>query len=213
MDKQTAVILADAFLLVQKGILGILDRTGKITVSAQVTDEGELLEALRTERCDVLILDYSISKAERLDILPRLKKKHPALPVLVTSVHPGEKPAVRAFHLGADGYLWKGQPAAEYAEAVLALASGKKFISQTIAECLSFHPEYLRRGTAEDILSGREFQVMKFIASGLSLTGIAGELHLDIRTVGTYRNRVLVKMNLPTNAALIAYALKENIVH
>ncbi|MCJ7680495.1 MAG: response regulator transcription factor [Candidatus Aminicenantes bacterium] len=206
------VILADAYVMVREGLCRILCRDPRIAVQGEADNAEEFFHLLAERPCDVAVVDTSLFLRNGNDILPRLKKKHRRTAVLVTSSQSGENPAVRAFRLGADGYIWKGQATGDFLEAVLSLAGGHKFIGRELALRLSFNPKTLSGASAEDLLSERELQVLKLIAGGLSMTDIAGRLGIDIRTASTYRRRVLSKMNLPTNAALIAYALNEHLV-
>ena len=206
------VILADTHILTREGLKNFLNSDPRITVQGQAGCTADLLNLLDTKPCNISAIDISILEEGGTGLLPRLKEHHPGTSVLVTSIRNGEKSAVRAFRTGADGFVWKGQATSDFLDAIMTLSEGKKYIGRDLALKLSFYPESMHSASSEDLLSERELQVMKLIAAGLSMTDLARKLGIDIRTASTYRRRILAKLNLPTNAALIAYAIRENIV-
>ena len=146
------------------------------------------------------------------DILKELKYEQPHLPVLVLSIHAEEQLAVRALKAGASGYVTKENAPNELVKAIRKVVSGGKYISPGLAETLAFGLEAVSDRPRHETLSDREFQVMQLMANGKTLTEIAGELALSVKTVSTYRTRLLEKLNLKSNAELMRYAIQNGLI-
>jgi DNA-binding NarL/FixJ family response regulator len=165
-----------------------------------------------TDKWDVVVSDLSMPGRSGLDALQQIKLSFPDLPVLILSIHPEEQYALRALNSGASGYLSKDTAPDELVKAVQKVLLGKKYISQSIAEKLAntfssdtaLHPH--------ETLSDREFDVMKQLANGKTVSEIAEMLSLSVTTVSTYRARVMTKMNLKSNSDLTKYAIENNLL-
>jgi DNA-binding NarL/FixJ family response regulator len=205
------VLVADDHPVVLRGVRYILGDTSDMTVVGEVTNAQELLEATRTIPCDALVTDLSMPGSSGLDLLRDVKRQRPELPIIVLSMHSEDEFAIRALKAGASAFITKGSAAENLIEAIRAASAGRKYISPALAERLvdqlAEHPTQ-----PHDRLSKREFQVLRSIASGRTVSEIADELSLSVKTVSTYRARILEKMKLRTNAELTAYALRNRLV-
>jgi two-component system invasion response regulator UvrY len=161
----------------------------------------------------VVLLDISMPGAHGLDIIKKLKDESPRLPILVLSIHPEEQYAIRAFRAGASGYLTKESASEELLTAIRKVAKGGKYISFSLAEKLASDLGISDEELPHNTLSNREYQVMRMIASGKTVTEIAEELSLSIKTISTYRSRILEKMKMKNNAELTYYAIKNQLVN
>jgi two-component system, NarL family, invasion response regulator UvrY len=161
---------------------------------------------------DVLLLDISMPGRSGLDILKQLKSDRPKLSVLVLSMYSEEQYALRALKAGASGYMTKESATDELIEAIRKVSTGRKYISPSVAERLAFSLESGDERPPQETLSDREFQVMCMIASGKTIKAIAAELSLSIKTVSTYRARILEKMRMNNNAELTHYAIQNKLV-
>jgi two-component system invasion response regulator UvrY len=206
------VLIVDDHALFRRGLRETLAESyAKVTFGEAKTAQ-ETLEFVRRQDWDVVILDISLPGKSGLDILDDLKRLRPKLPVLLLSMHPEEQFARRALKSGAAGYLTKESVPEELKEAVSRAARGGRYVSRTLAEKLAMD---LREGAdvpLHELLSDREFQVLRMIASGKSVKEIADEIALSVKTVSTYRARILEKTGMKTNAELIRYALQAQLV-
>lgn len=172
----------------------------------------EALRLVREENWDAMVLDISLNGRNGLELLKELKQLRPQLPILILSMHSEEQYARRAFKGGAAGYITKDSPRAELVAAVNKVIEGRRYVSAALAEKLVLDIE---RGTdrpPHEALSDREFEVMRLIAAGKSVSEIAEILSLSDKTISTYRSRLLEKMRMKTNAELIHYAIKNKLV-
>lgn len=206
------VIIVDDHPIVRKGLKEILSETPDLVVAGEADNGCELLEKVRSDRWDVVVLDLSMPGQEGLETLRQLKSERPKLPVLVLTIHPEDQYAVRALQAGASGYLTKECAPDRLVEAIRKLAGGGRYINPNFAERLAF-----RLGTStEDLphasLSNREFQVLRLIASGKTVKEVGEELSLSIKTISTYRSRILEKMKMRNNAELTHYAIRQKLV-
>jgi two-component system invasion response regulator UvrY len=206
------ILIADDHSVVRRGIKQILSEESDIQVLGEASNSDEILEQLYTNEWDVLILDLTMPGKSGLDSLIEIKQRKPELKVLILSMHPEEEIAVRALKTGASGYLNKDSMPGELIRAIRKIYSGGKYISGSLAESIVLSLEKNNYKTPHDELSEREFQVMCLIASGQTLSQIAGELSLSVKTISTYRTRILEKMNLKTNVELTHYAIKHKLV-
>ncbi|MFM6924260.1 MAG: response regulator [Ferruginibacter sp.] len=206
------ILIADDHTVVRKGLRQILLDEFPGAGIEEVADGGELVKKVMAGKWDVVVSDLSMPGRSGLDALQQIKLTHPDLPVLILSIHPEEQYALRALKSGASGYLSKDTAPDELVKAVQKVLLGKKYISQAIAEKLantfssdvSIHPH--------ENLSDREFDVMKFLANGKSVSEIADTLSLSVTTVSTYRARIMSKMNLKSNSDLTKYAIENNLL-
>lgn len=172
----------------------------------------EALDKVWKEKWDVVILDVTMPGRGGLEVLREIKKSRPKLPVLVLSMHPEDQFAVRVLKAGASGYMTKESAPEELVGAIRKVVSGGRHVSPALAELMAAYLTLDVRKPAHELLSNREFQVMRQIASGKTVSEIARELSLSVRTISTYRARILEKMGLKTNAELTHYAFQNQLV-
>lgn len=206
------IIIVDDHPIFREGLKKIISESHDIVISDEVSTGMELLDRVKKNSYDIIILDISLPDMSGLEILGNLQneKKHP--PVLIISMHPEEQYAVRALKTGASGYLTKGSIPDELLTAIRRVSAGRKYISSALAEKLAADLNNSGEEPAHDKLSDREYQVMVMLASGKSTGEIAKQLSLSLPTISTYRSRILQKINLKNNAELIHYAIKNNLV-
>jgi len=206
------ILVADDHAIVREGLKQIVADTSDMVVAGEAVDGPEVLTLVRKEAWDLILLDISMPGRGGIDILKDLKIQKPKLPVLVLSMHPEEQYAIRALKAGADGYLTKESAPEELIEAIRKVSRGGKYISATLAESLAFRVGTNPEKPLQETLSDREYQVMLMIASGKTVTEIANELSLSVKTISTNRVRALRKMGMKTNAELTYYAIKHGLV-
>jgi DNA-binding NarL/FixJ family response regulator len=206
------VLVADDHAIVREGLKRILTADRTIEVVAEAGDGAAALERAKEVDLDVVVLDMSMPGRGGLETLQELKRLWPQLGVLVLSMHPEDQYAVRVLREGADGYLSKESAAEELISALRKIHDGGKYVSSTLAERLALTVERGFEGPPHERLSTREFQVLVLIAQGRTVTEIGDELHLSVKTISTYRSRILDKMGLRNNAGLMHYAIEEGIV-
>jgi len=206
------VLIADDHAVVRQGLKQILGDMPEMVVAGEATNGQEVLDKVRAEAWDVVVLDISMPDRSGLDILKELQSERPKLPVLVLSMYSEDQFAVRVLKAGARGYLTKDSAPDELVKAVRKVVSGGTYVSAFLAEKLAFEIGTDSSKMPHETLSDREFQVLRLIAAGKSVTEIAAELYLSVKTVSTYRARLLQKMNLTTNAELIHYAIQNRLI-
>ena len=206
------ILIADDHTVVRKGLKQILLDEFPGAQIEEVADGAELVKKVMAAKWDVVVSDLSMPGRSGLEALQQIKISHPDLPVLILSIHPEEQYAIRALKSGAAGYLSKDTAPDELVKAVQKVLLGKKYISQAIAEKLAntFSPDVSMQ--PHENLSDREFDVMKFLANGKSVSEIAETLSLSVTTVSTYRTRVMTKMNLRSNSDLTKYAIENSLL-
>jgi DNA-binding NarL/FixJ family response regulator len=208
----TRILIADDHAIVRKGLVQILaDGPDKVTVDEAGSGE-EALDKVRDNDYHLVLLDISMPGKSGLEVLRELKSDNPGLPVLMLSIHPEEQYAVRALRSGASGYLTKGSAADELLEAIKKVLAGGKYISSSLAEKLAFGLLSDAGKPLHESLSQREYQVLRMIASGKAPRDIARELSLGVKTVNTFRSRILHKMRMQGNAELTHYAISNNLL-
>ncbi len=208
----TRILIADDHTVVRKGLRQILAEQFNPVLVEEVGDAENLIKKVMTAEWDVIITDLSMPGRSGLDALQQIKKYYPKLPVLILSVHPEEQYALRVLKAGAAGYLNKDMASEELVNAVQRVLSGRKYISPSVAEKLAVSLDKDASKLPHEYLSDREFDVLKLIASGNSITQIAEILSLSSTTVSTYRARIMSKMNMKTNTALTLYAMENKII-
>lgn len=206
------VLIADDHAVVRQGLKQILAETSDMLVVGEASTGAEALEKVRNEESDVLVLDMAMPGPSGLDILKEVRATRPKLPVLILSMHPEEQFAVRLLKAGASGYLNKESAPDELVKAIRKVVAGGKYVGPILAERLALDISADSDKPLHETLSDREFQVMCLIASGKTVTEIAEALSLSVKTVSTYRARILEKMNLTTNAEVIRYAIQNQLV-
>lgn len=206
------VLIADDHAILRRGLRGIIEETEDLEVIGEAESSGEALKHLRTTPCDVVLLDISMPDRNGMDTLDIIKKEHPKLAVLMLSTHPENQYAVRALRGGAAGYLTKQSAPAQLVNAIRQVATGKKYVTPAVAEELAKHVLNDSDKPPHEALSNREYQTMCKIAEGKTVTEIAEQLSLSVKTVSVYRARVLAKLGVSSNAAIANYAIKNKLV-
>ena len=206
------ILIADDHAIVREGLKQILSDTGDLVVAGEATNGQEVLELIRHEEWDLIILDLAMPGRDGLYTLKEVKREKSKIPILVLSIYPEEQYAVRALKAGAAGYLTKESAPEELIAAIRKVSQGGKYISASLAEKLAFDLEVDTEKPLHERLSDREYQVMLKIASGKTVKEIADEMSFSIKTISTYRVRALSKMGLKNNAAFTYYALKNGLV-
>jgi len=206
------VIVVDDHSVVREGLKRIINDAPGMEVGAEAGDAAEALDQLRAGSFDAVVLDLDLPGRGGLELLGDIKREYPELPVLILSFHAETAYAVPALQAGADGYLMKDSGAGELVAAIEKVVSGGKFVTASVAEQLATAVGADAERPRHAALSEREHEVLRLIASGLLVSQIATKLALSVKTVSTYRARVLEKMDLQNNAQLTHYAIKHLLV-
>ncbi len=206
------VLIADDHAVVRRGLRQILAETPDIQVAAEANTPQEVLELVRKKRFDAVVLDINLPGASGLTLLADLRRERPELPVLILTMYSEEQYAVRAIKAGAAGFLTKESAPDKLIEALRKVASGGRYVSAELAETLASVLAGDAKGAPHERLTDREFEVMKLLASGKSVSQVARSLSLSVKTVSTHRTRILQKMGMKTNAELTHYAIKNQLV-
>ncbi|HVR11138.1 MAG TPA: response regulator transcription factor [Thermoanaerobaculia bacterium] len=202
------VLIADDHSIFRIGLKRTLEGAPDMQVAAEAATGEETLVKARQSKPDVVLLDVSMPGRGGVETAQELKRSNPRMRVLMLTVHPEDQYAVLCLKLGADGYITKDVPPDVLLEAVRKVAAGRKYVSTNLAERLATDLSSPGDRPPHELLSSREFEVMRKIAAGRTTGEIAAELHLSVKTVSTYRSRVLQKMNLKTNADIMHYAFR-----
>lgn len=202
------VLIADDHSIFRIGLRRTLESAADMVVAAEAATGEETLVKARQSNPNVVLLDVSMPGRGGVETAQELKRVNPRVRVLMLTMHPEDQYAVLCLKLGADGYVTKDVPPEVLLEAVRKVASGRKYVSSNLAERLATDLSGSGDRPAHELLSSREFEVMRKIAAGRTTGEIAAELHLSVKTVSTYRSRVLQKMNLRTNADIMHYAFR-----
>jgi len=206
------ILLADDHVVVRRGLRDML---ASAFPGAQFMEAGtgdEVLGHIRRQVCNLLILDINMPGRSGVDVLKEVRKLCPAMPVLMLSVQPEDQYAVRCLKAGAAGYLCKDSAEEELVKATRKVMEGGRYVSTQLSEKLAREIQRPSNKEPHQLLSDRELEVMRMIASGKSLTDIAETLHVSVKTVGTYRSRCLLKMQMQSNADLVRYVLEHKLL-
>jgi two-component system, NarL family, invasion response regulator UvrY len=206
------IIIADDHAIVRHGLKQIIADQPDMQVIGEAENAGEALRLIQMKDAHVIVLDITMPGKSGLDLLPEIKQLRPMIKILILSMHAEEQFAVRALKSGASGYITKQSAPTELIKAIRKVQSGGKYISQSIAEQLAFFVSDDNAAPLHERLSDREFQVLRMIGAGKTLREIADELIISEKTVGTYRLRILEKMQMTRNAELIRYAVQNNLI-
>lgn len=207
------VLIADDHAVVRRGLAQIINETPDIRVVGEATNGNEVIDRTRETDVDVIVLDLNMPGRSGLDVLKHLRSEHEELPVLVLSMHAEDQYAVRVLRAGASGYLSKEGAPEELIKAIRRVADGGRYVSPEAAELLLNHLEGDADAPLHERLSDREFEVMRMLAEGASVKEIGEDLSLSVKTVSTYRSRILEKMNMKSNAELTHYAIKNELIY
>jgi two-component system, NarL family, invasion response regulator UvrY len=197
---------------VREGLKLILADYFKKAIFGEARNAEEALSRITSEKWDVAILDITMPGRNGLEVLKEMKRLRPKMPVLVLSMHPEDQFAFRLLKSGAAGYLTKESAGEELVGAIEKVLRGGRYISPTMAERMASYLDMDVQKAPHEGLSDREFQILRMIASGNAVGQIARELHLSVKTISTYRARLLEKMNMKNNAELTHYALQRGLV-
>ena len=206
------ILIADDHSIVRQGLKQILAGIPDMVVSDEAADAKEVLDKIKKKHYDVVVLDIGMPDRSGLDVLKELKSRHPKLPVLILSMYPEEQYAVRALRAGASGYMTKESAPDELVGAIWKVAQGKKYISPSLADTLASSLVVDSEKPLHEALSDREYQVMCMIASGKTVSEIAVKLSLSVKTISTFRTRILEKLGKKNNAELTHYAIAHRLV-
>ena len=206
------LLIADDHPVVRRGLRQILEESPEIVVGAEVGSAHEVLRAVREQSWSVIVLDISLQGGNGIDLLKDIRHERPEARVLILTAHSEEQYAVRALKAGAAGFLNKESAPAKLLEATQRIAAGGRYVSPALAETLASILAGDARGLPHESLSDREFEVLKLLASGKTVSEVAGGLALSVKTISTHRTRILKKMNMRTNAELTQYAVRQGLV-
>ena len=206
------ILIADDHAILRRGLKEILVRELTDAVCGEAEDAQQVVAQIQSHDWDLVMLDISMPGRSGLDVLKDLKAMRPKLPVLVLSMHPEDQYGKRVLRAGASGYMNKKSAPEELMTAIRKLLAGGQYVSPALAERLALDLRYNEAQSGHEILSGREFEVLRMIAFGKTATQIAEELHLSVNTVSTHRARILEKMHMATTAELMHYALSNHLV-
>lgn len=206
------ILVADDHAVVRQGVKQILADVTDMTVQDEAQNGPETLKKVTDNNYDVVLLDISMPGRSGLEVLEDIKAQHPKLAVLILSMHPEEQYAVRALRAGASGYLTKASAPQELIGAIRKVAGGGKYVTSSLAEKLADELEIDTEKLPHEHLSNREHQVMLMLAEGKSVSDIADELCLSVKTISTYRTRVMSKMGMKKNAELTLYAVHNKLI-
>ncbi|HTI92920.1 MAG TPA: response regulator transcription factor [Puia sp.] len=205
-------LIADDHSVVRRGLKQILREIFPSALIEEVSDAEDLFKKVMRESWDVVISDISMPGRSGLEVLQQIRQDYPKLPILILSVYPEDQYAIRVLRAGASGYLTKDSAPEELVKAVNQLLLGKKYITPSLAEKLATILDHDAEKMPHEYLSDREFEVMKLLAAGKSVSEIAGKMSLSVTTVSTYRARIMTKMNVKTNADLTLYAIENKLL-
>lgn len=206
------VLITDDHAVVRQGLKQIVDAEPDIRVTGEASNATEMLALARQAPYDVVVLDIHMPEISGLDALKELKQVCPHLPVLMLSMHPEDQVAIRTLKMGASGYLTKESAPEELVKAIRKVGSGGRYISPTLAERLASDLAIGTDRPLHEYLSSREYQVLCLVGSGHSVNDIAAQLNLSVKTISTYRTRILEKLQFKRTADLIAYAIRNRLV-
>jgi len=206
------ILLVDDHGIVRQGLKNLIALEADLEVTGEAASGVEALKLIRSNSYDIVVLDVSMPDKNGVDTLHDLKHIAPNLPVLILSGYAEAQYALNLIRSGCKGYLSKDADSDEIIKAIRTIANGKRYISSELAELMTAQLSHPSDKQLHETLSSREFQVFFKLAGGLSPTEIGEELNISIKTVSTYRTRILEKMNLKTNADLTYYAIKNDLL-
>ena len=213
LTTMTKILVVDDHAVVRAGIHYFLDDLPNMQIAGEAATAQEAMRLIRSQDWDIVLLDIAMPDKSGVDVLKQIKREKPHLPVLMLSMHPENRYAVQILRSGASGYVQKEALATELVNAIQTILKGHKYISPVVADLLTSDLN-VQEGEKplHETLSSREFQIFHKLGQGLGVSKIAEELCLSVKTVSTYRSRILEKMKMGSNADIIYYAIKQNLV-
>ena len=206
------ILLADDHPTIRNGVKLILSKEFSEAEFGEASSAIEVFKKLKEKNWDILILDMDMPGRNGLEVLKQIKDEGMKIPVLMFSMHPEGQVAIRALKTGASGYLSKDSAGDELANAIRTVLSGRKYITPSLTEQLVTYIENPDNKPPHELLSDREYQTLLLMAKGKTTSEIAEELSLSVPTISTFRARILEKMKMKTNAELVSYAIRNNLV-
>jgi two-component system invasion response regulator UvrY len=206
------ILIVDDHAVVRAGIRHFIDAVSTMEIAGEAATADAAMRLMRAQEFDVVLLDIAMPDKSGVEILAQIKRDKPGLPVLILSMHPENRYAVQLLRSGAAGYVQKEALATELIEAIQTVVLGRKYISPAVADLLTADMGKGVERPLHEALSAREFDVFIRLGNGQGITKIAEDVNLSVKTVSTYRNRVLEKMNMASNADIIYYAIKQNLI-
>jgi two-component system, NarL family, invasion response regulator UvrY len=206
------ILIADDHPVVRQGLRQMLASENDLNVVGEARNGHEVVEISKRVEWDVAVLDYNMPGRTGLELVKELKQRHPGRPVLILSMYPEERYALRALKAGAAGYITKESASGELVNAIRKVAKGGRYVSTSLGERLAQELAGDSERPVHERLSDREYQIMWMIASGKTVGEVAEQLFLSPNTVSTYRARILRKMNMKSNAELMHYAIAHHLV-
>jgi two-component system, NarL family, invasion response regulator UvrY len=205
------ILIADDHAVVRGGLKQFLGDTSDMMIAGEAASAREALGLIREGRWDLVLLDINLPDANGLDVLKRIKRERPNLPVLIFSMFSEDEYAITALNAGASGYLTKDSPPDQILEAIRRVTKGGRYVSPALAEKLLSGTLPRGRKLPHEKLSVRELEVLLLLSRGMPLTQMAEQLHLSVKTVSTYRGRILEKLELKSNAELARYVIEHKL--
>jgi len=210
--KKIEILIADDHPIVREGFKQVISETNDMRVADEASNGQEVLDHLRKREYDLILLDISMPGRSGLEVLKELKADYQKIPVLILSIYPEEQYAVRAFRAGASGYLTKASAPHELISAIRRIVHGGRYVSESLAEKLTYYLDQDSSKPLHDMLSDREYQVMLMLGSGKTVKEIAEILFLSVKTISTYRSHILEKMKMKNNAEITLYVVKNKLI-
>ncbi len=211
MGNRCKCLIVDDHPIVRKGVRDLLLQEGACAAVVEADNAAAAMAAVRREPWDLLILDVALPDKHGLEVLKEVKLLRPAMPVLMLSLYPEREFALRAFKAGASGYVTKDRAPSELLTAVKEIAAGRRYITSSLAQQMARFLETGQPEAPHDILSDREIEVLRLFGQGKTVSAIAGDMALSVKTISTYRARLLEKLTLRTTADLVRYAIEHRL--
>jgi len=208
----TTILLADDHAIVRAGLRNILEKENDFQIIGEVENAFAAIEFIQSNDCAFIILDINMPGKSGLEALKEIKKLKPQMKILILSIYPEESFALSAFEMGASGYLTKDSTSNELVKAIRTINGGRKYVSESMADHLACRIEKEKDKSLHEKLSHREMEILLLIGEGKIPSEIAEKLHISIHTEATYRARIMAKMNMKSNAALIHYVIKNGLI-
>ena len=206
------IVVADDHTIVREGLKQLLGAAGDLEVVGEAQDGHGVIQCVRELEFDLLLLDMSMPGKSGMELIKQVRNEKPRLRILILSMHEEQQYAVRAIKAGAAGYLTKESASSQLVSAIRKIAAGGAFISAAVAEQLALGVMPQADGPLHNALSNREFQVFRLLAEGKSVSDIAGQLTLSVKTISTHKARLMQKMNLGSTTDLIRYAIHHRLI-